>query len=67
MEDNHLTTIEAAKYLKCSPHSLNISRGTGSLFGQPAPAFVRVGKSIRYKPVTLLKWLNQFKETETKK
>ena len=67
MEDNHLTTGEAANYLKCSTHSLNMSRSTGLLFGQPAPAFVKVGRSIRYKPVTLLKWLNQFKETEAKK
>ena len=65
--DQHLTVGEAAKYLKCSNSYLNKSRLSGLLFGQPAPAFVKVGRSIRYKPVTLLKWLNQFKETEAKK
>ena len=67
METQHLSTLEAAELLNCSPHSLNQSRSNGLLFGQPAPLYIKIGKTVRYKRSTLIKWQNNFVETEAKK
>ena len=66
MAKKRLTNREASDYLECSPNSLKQSRSSGKLFGVQAPAYIKMGYNIRYKPETLIKWLNQFKETELK-
>lgn len=57
-----LNTRQAADYLGFSPITINNSRYTGLLGGVTAPGFVKMGKSVFYKPSTLDDWLSQFKE-----
>lgn len=57
-----LSNKEAASYIGCAPNSLKQSRVTGQLFSLPAPAFLKMGSSIRYKVTTLDEWLSQFSE-----
>lgn len=62
IKKNLLASKEAAIYLSCAPNSLKISRSTGQLFGVQAPAFLKMGFSVRYKIATLDDWLSQFAE-----
>ncbi len=57
-----LDTTEAAALLGCSIHTLKGSRHFGSLFGSPAPAFIKMGRIVRYRRQTLIDWLSQFEE-----
>lgn len=57
-----LDNAPAAAFLHCSPHTLRLSRHTGRLFGVPAPAFLKMGRSVRYRRETLERWLAQFSE-----
>jgi len=57
-----LDNNEAAQLLRCSPNSMRLSRHTGQLFGMPAPAFLKMGRNVRYRRETLLTWLAQFNE-----
>lgn len=57
-----LPNKEAAVYIGCAPNSLKQSRVTGQLFGVQAPAFLKMGVSVRYKIGTLDDWLDQFAE-----
>jgi|AntDeeMinimDraft_4_1070355.scaffolds.fasta_scaffold13565_2 hypothetical protein len=41
------------------PSTARKSRLTGQLLGRPAPKFVRRGRSIRYRLIDLLKWLQE--------
>lgn len=43
--------------ISAQPSTARKSRGTGMLLGQPAPLFVRRGRSIRYRLSDVLKWL----------
>ena len=67
MEKEILTTSEASEVLGCAYNSLKQSRSTKDLFGVTPPPFLKMGKAVRYKRATLIKWLKQFKETEAKK
>ena len=64
IQKNLLANKEAATYLGCAPNSLKLSRSTGLLFSVPAPAFVKMGKTVRYKVSTLDTWLDQFPEQQ---
>jgi len=57
-----LDNAEAAKLLKCSPHTLRTSRHHGLLLGVPAPKHLKMGRAVRYRRQTLLEWLSQFEE-----
>lgn len=57
-----LDNNEAAQLLQCSPNYMRLSRHTGLLFGVPAPAFLKMGRKVRYRRETLLSWLAQFDE-----
>lgn len=61
---NLLTSKEAATYLNCAANSLKASRTTGRLFSTDAPAYLKIGITIRYKIDTLDKWLSQFTEQQ---
>ena len=63
--DQILTTKEAAPVVGCAAPSLKQSRVSGELFGVQAPAFIRMGRTIRYKYSTLINWREQFGETTT--
>lgn len=54
--DDHAT----APLLGVSPATLRKSRVTGTLLGLPTPAFLKMGKTIRYKESDLQAWLDQF-------
>lgn len=43
--------------IPAQPSTARKSRGTGMLLGRPAPCFVRHGRTIRYRLVDLLAWL----------
>jgi hypothetical protein len=53
---------KAAEFIGCAVQTLKQSRVTGQLFGLPAPRFVKLGRSVRYKQSTLQNWCNQFSE-----
>lgn len=53
-EDELLTEREAASLLKISSRTLQAWRPAGT-----GPAFVRVGRSIRYRRNALQEWLDQ--------
>ena len=62
IQKNLLANKEAATYLGCAPNSLKLSRSTGQLFSVAAPAYLKMGFSVRYKITTLDEWLDQFAE-----
>ena len=57
-----LTTRQAAAKLGIQAATLKQSRHTGILFGEPAPTFLKMGRSTRYKLTSLIEFLNQFPE-----
>ena len=54
--DDHKTAIK----LGLAAATVRKSRCTGILLGQPAPRFIRIGKTIRYRESDLKAWLDQF-------
>jgi hypothetical protein len=52
----------AADYANCSRSAVRNSRNTGLLLSVPAPPFVKMGSSVRYKGRTLREWREQFPE-----
>ena len=59
---DELKTNEAAPILDCAKGSLDVSRCTGTLFGVPAPKYIKRGGKVRYVYGTLLKFNAQFVE-----
>ena len=53
--DDHKTAIKLGLAA-----TVRKSRCTGILLGQPAPRFIRIGKTIRYRESDLQAWLDQF-------
>jgi hypothetical protein len=51
---------EAGLKLSAAAATMRKSRCTGILFGQPAPRFLKIGKTIRYRESDLQAWLDQF-------
>ncbi|GAA6206547.1 hypothetical protein [Thalassotalea sp. SU-HH00458] len=49
---------QAALLLGTATPSLRKSRCTGVLFGIPAPQYLKLGRSIRYKTSVLNSWLD---------
>ena len=62
LTDRLLSTKEAAPILGTTPDAFKISRCTGLLFGVPAPKYLKIGYTVRYKRSTLQAWLEQFEE-----
>jgi hypothetical protein len=64
------TSHEAAYYLAAPENSLRLSRTQGErgglLLGVPAPNFLKIGRSVRYKKEDLDNWLEQFAQEEVK-
>ncbi|MFT6437489.1 MAG: hypothetical protein ACJAVI_005563 [Candidatus Azotimanducaceae bacterium] len=60
--DALIVTQEAASFLGVSPVTLKQSRHTGILFGKPAPPFIRLNRSVRYKFSSLRTFIEQFQE-----
>lgn len=52
-----LTHKEACLLLGASDICLKLSRMTGTLYGHPAPKFIRYGRSVRYLRSDLEAWL----------
>jgi hypothetical protein len=61
-QDIIIPTQDAARLIGAAPSSLKQSRYTGVLFGQPAPTFIKMGRSTRYKLSVLLEFIDQFPE-----
>ena len=55
---------ESAHYLGCAPNTLKQSRVSGKLFGVKAPPYIKLGRTVRYKTNTLVKWRDQFHEID---
>jgi hypothetical protein len=60
--DPLLSDVEAAKVLDSTSATLKQSRYTGVLYGRPAPKFIKMGRSAKYKLSTLLEFRDQFQE-----
>ncbi|MDA1371709.1 MAG: hypothetical protein O2971_13240 [Proteobacteria bacterium] len=60
--DPLLCDQEAAQVLGTTSASLKQSRYTGQLFGKPAPRFMKMGRSARYRLSVLLRFRDQFPE-----
>lgn len=53
---------QASLYLGLEPATLKTSRSTGTLMGSPAPAWLKFGRTVRYKRETLEAWAKQYGE-----
>ena len=53
------STSETAHYLGVCKSDIDKSRVTGELRGHPAPSFIKLGRSIRYRVEDLNKWLKE--------
>ncbi|SFE15971.1 hypothetical protein SAMN04487869_1042 [Marinobacter sp. DSM 26671] len=62
LHSKKLNTRDAALVLGCSPNTLRLSRHTGTLFGRPTPAYLKLGRLVRYEEERLQQWLAQFDE-----
>ena len=60
--DPLLSSHDAAKLVGASALSLKQSRHTGTLFGKPAPLFLKMNRSIRYRLSVLIEFQDQFPE-----
>lgn len=57
-----LVERQAADYLGYRPSTLRQSRWSGTLAGAPAPQYIRIGRSIRYRVEDLDRWLEKHAE-----
>lgn len=58
-----LTEYEAAKFIGMSRSYLRQSRMNGNREGRtPAPPWLKIGRSIRYRVDDLDSWLDQFRQ-----
>lgn len=55
-----LTSAEFSKKLNLSEHAVRQSRRTGTLLGATAPNFLKLGRTVRYRPEEVENWLAQF-------
>ena len=51
---------EAAPIIGAEPSTLKNSRYTGILAGVEPPAYLKIGRAVRYEVETLLQWRDQF-------
>ena len=61
-DQNLLNSEQAAKILGIQATTLKQSRHTGILLGEPAPPFLKMGRSTRYRLAALREFLDQFPE-----
>ena len=54
----NLSNLEAADFISVTPTDLAKSRCTGELSGLKPPAFIRIGRRVRYRLVDLIHWNN---------
>jgi hypothetical protein len=48
MTDSYLSEKQFAQEMGISPFTVRKSRVTGTLLGQPAPKYLKLGKAVRY-------------------
>ena len=53
---------EAALIIGAATPTLRKSRCTGELFGLPAPTYLKLGRTIRYKVSALNEWLESLEK-----
>ncbi len=51
---------QAAPVIGVQPNTLRNSRHTGTLAGVEPPAYIKLGRTVRYELAELLKWRGQF-------
>ena len=61
-DDDLLDNNEGAPFIGYEPNTLRNSRHTGKLAGVTAPAYIKMGRVIRYRRGVLRKWKEQFPE-----
>jgi predicted DNA-binding transcriptional regulator AlpA len=54
-----LKSKQAANFLGINDDVLRKSRSTGTLFGLPAPKYIKLGRLVRYEASTLDAWVRQ--------
>lgn len=55
---------QAAAFLSTTRATLKYSRHTGKLWGENAPEYLKINRTIRYKRTTLSAWISQFSEQQ---
>ena len=60
MTTKRFTSRQAAAYIGCSPTTLKISRSKGTLFGQVAPCYRKMGRTVFYELGILDEWIERF-------
>ena len=60
--DPLLNDRQAGDVVGAAAATMKQARHTGMLFGEPAPTFVKLGRSTRYKLSVLLEFRDQFQE-----
>lgn len=55
-----LNERQASLYLGLEPTTLKTSRAKGTLLGKPAPAWLKFGRTVRYKRDTLEDWAKHY-------
>ena len=62
MQQQLLSSKEAAIYLGTRDNTLKTSRHTGLLWQHPAPAYIKIQRTVRYRKETLDEWLDALPE-----
>ena len=63
IQQKALTEAQAAQYVAMSRSYLRQDRMNGKREGRtPGPAFLKIGRSVRYLKEDLDKWLEQFRQ-----
>jgi len=57
MTTKRFTSKQAAAYIGCSPTTLKISRSRGTLFGQAAACYRKMGRTVFYELSILDEWI----------
>lgn len=52
-----IDTHEASRRLGVAYTTLRISRATGVLMGRKAPAYLKLGRAVRYEQDTIAEWI----------
>jgi hypothetical protein len=63
--DPLLDEKESADILRTTPGNMKQSRYTGTLFGKPAPKFIKMGRRAKYRRSQLLQFIAQFEEYQS--
>jgi len=56
---HYLTEDQSAMLLGLSAHTMRIARHRGTLLGNPAPVWLKLGREVRYRRADLIEWVER--------